>query len=310
MKKRIAGIIVATGLLLLVSCGPKVNVNPAEPTGSAVTPTAAEMPTFTPGAEISPQATSIPEPTVTSKPELTAVPTPVLKPTEEPQPTETPVPAPTGTEEPTGTPEPTEEIVPTEEPEPTTEPTVPPEPTTEPEPTEGAIPTETPEPTPSPTPVLNPETLVNQGWQKTASFDGKYSIIFPDLFRESVVTKEEKELLIKYTCIEEAEIEFRISYVMQQTLEEAENAVLSAGGTILEGSLGEKRVVLEWKEDGVIYRGVLREEQYLRVLLGDTFGEEEWITGVMQVIFAYPEDRREEFETAEFNYYVKQNREE
>jgi len=310
MKKRIATLIMAAGLLLLVSCNPNVNVTPAEPTGSTADPTKAELPTATPEAEISPQVTDVPEPAVTGAVEPTVIPTPVLKPTISPQPTLTPVPEPTERPEPTeDVPEPTKEAVPTEEAE---QPTDVPEPTEYPEPTEPEptqIPEETPEPTPGPTPVVNPELLVNHGWQKTVTIDGKYTIVFPEIFRESAVIKDGKELHVTYTCVEETGIEFRIAYLLQQTLEEVENAILSKDGTILEGSLGERRVVLEWKENGYLYRGVLSAEQYPGIMLGDFFGEEDWISGVMQVTFAYPEERREEFETAKFNYYLKQNRE-
>jgi len=294
MKKKIAGIIVTAGLLLFASCGPKEDIKPVGPTGSVATPTTTEAPTCTPKVTEAGDITSVPEPSKTPVPDISVIPSPVLKPTVKPEPTETPTPVLTE---------------PAETPEPTAEPTEIPEPRETPVPTQVPVATPTMIPTPSPTPAINPETLVNYGWQKTVSIDGKYMIVFPDRFRESSVTKDGKELYVKYTCTEEAGTEFQIAYLMQQTLEEVENAILGAGGTILEGSLGEKRVVLEWQQDGKMYRGILSEEQYSQTLLGSTF-EEEWITGVMQVTLAYPADRRMEFETADFNYYIKQNREE
>lgn len=282
MKKLIMGIVMTAGLLLLASCGPKVDVNPVNPTGGAEIAATIVVPTCTPEAMISPEATILPDPATTKAPQVTVSPT--SEPTIRPEATETPVVMPTGT------------------PEPTMEPTVRPEPTEPPE--------ETPIPTPSPTPSVTPDTLVNRGWQKTISIDEKYIIIFPELFRESVVIKENNELLVKYTCPEEEAIEFSVSYLMQQNLQEVENEILGMDGTILEGSLGEKRVVLEWNENDMVYRAALWEEQYAQALLGGAFGEEEWITGVMQVMVSYPEERRAEFEAAEYNYYVEQNVEE
>lgn len=307
MQKRITGIIMAVGLLLFASCGPKTDI-PVKPTDGDVVPTATEIPTCTPKATEPPTVTSVPTPTITEAAKVTVVPSPVLKPTAAPEPTKAPTPVPTEPVQPTATPEPTET------PEPTAALTESPVPTEEPEPTRlpEVTPTEPVQPTatPSPTPAVNPETLVNYGWQKTVSIDEKYGIVFPEVFRESVVIKDDRELCVQYTCPEEAGIELRIVYLMQQSLEEVENTILSADGTILEGSLAERKVVLEWKENGFVYRGTFSEEQYDRTLLGASFGEAEQIVGVMQVIFAYPEERRAEFEAAEFNYYIIRNGEE
>lgn len=282
MKKWMIGVFLAAGLLLCASCGTKINIGPVEPTNNPVSATPVEMPTSTPQADVNPQLTTVPEPT------------------EQVLPTETPTVTPTATAMPTPTPT----VMPT----PTA--TAMPTPTATPMPTATPIPIPTATPTPSPTPTIAPETLVNHGWQKTVSIDETYTVIFPELFRESAVTREDSVLVLEFTCPEEASIEFRISYLMQQTLQDVENEILSAGGTILEGSLGEKRVMLEWKEENIVCNAVLLEEQYDRALIGGSFGEEAWVTGVMQVEFRYPEERREEFETEEYSYYVEQNREE
>lgn len=278
MKKIITGIIMAAGLLLLASCIPNTNIGTTEPTNGAVSATPTVLPTGTPEVTVTLQITATPteEPLPTEAPTATPVPSPTLSPT--PSPTLSPTPTATATPVPTEEPEPTEEPLPTV--------------------------------SPIPTPELNPETLVNHGWQKTISIDEKYTVIFPELFRESTVTKENNTLLVKFTCPEETAIEFKIVYMMQRTLQDVENEILSAGGTILTGSLGEKRVVLEWQEEDMVSRAVLLEEQYARTLLGGSFGEEEWITGVMMVAFTCPKEQQAAFEAEEYSYYVEQNREE
>jgi len=292
MKKMISGIMMTAGLLLFVSCGPMVDAEPIKPIGGATTPTIIVVPTCTPEAVLDPSATSVPQPTVTKAADNAVTLTPVPEPAEEPSVT------PTVGIKPTDMPQPTDAIKPTEAPELTLVPTITPEPV------------ETPQVTLTPAPFIDVNMLIDSGWQKTISIDEKYTIVFPGLFRESVVTKEDKDLITKYTCAEENDIEFRIAYLLQQTLEDVENAILSEGGTILEGSLAEKRVVLEWQEAGMVYRIALHEEQYSQNLLGFAFGEEEWITGVMQVVFIYPEEHRANFETTEYSYYIKQNGEE
>lgn len=299
--KKIAGILMITGLLLLTSCNSYIEEGPVNVTNGAPTPTVV-VPTCTPGVTQTPVPTSAPKPTAVPE----ATPTEAVEPTVSPMPTSTPEPTKAEVVEatPTNAPEPTVSPEPTPVPEITEEPAVSPEPTIEPEPSQ------TPEATPSPTPYINPETLVNAGWQKNISIDEKIIIVFPELFRESTVAKENNDLILSYTCPEDESIEFRISYLMQRTLQEVENEILSMDGTLLEGSLAEKKVVLEWQEDAMVYRGILLEEQYAQALLGTSFGDEEWITGVMQVTFAYPEERRSEYETADYCYYIMQNREE
>jgi hypothetical protein len=50
--------------------------------------------------------------------------------------------------------------------------------------------------------------------------------------------------------------------------------------------------------------------QYPQSLLGSAFGEAEWIDGVMQVLFSYPADKREIYETEQYGFYVVDNGEE
>lgn len=292
MKKIIIGITVMAGLLLLASCKPDNGAGPIIITESEFTPTPIVVPTCTPTASPTPDPAMLP----------------TAAPTEEAQPNKgaTPTPEEVATEAPTATPaaEPTPEPTETPVPEPTA--TSVPEPTATPLPTA----TPTPSPSPSPTPVVDPESLVKNGWQKTVSIDEAYHIIFPDLFRESTVSKTGSELKVTYTCAENSAIKFSVIYSLQQTLEEKVKELPAAEGSILEGTLAEKRIVCRWQEEGKIYYGILLEGQYPQSLVGSAFGEAEWITGVMQVVFSYPADRNDEFETAEYSYYVIENREE
>lgn len=328
MKKIVMGTIMVAGLLLLASCGPEENVGPIELTPSLYTPTPIVVPTCTPAVTeiptVVPIVTEAAKPTATPEPliDVTVTPEPTIEPTATPEPTPEP------TVEPTATPEPTAEptIEPTATPEPTSEPTI--EPTVTPEPTpEPAIePTTTPEPTaeptadatitplptitPGPEPDINPAQLVNSGWQKTISITEAHEIIFPDIFRESTVEKTDQSLEITYTCKENTEIAFSVIYRMQTNTEEVIAEMQTMEGTAFTGTLGTDRVTYLWEKEGFLYAGVLLEEQFERAVLGNVFGEEEWIAGVIQVVFTYPANSRTEYETADYGYYIIGNREE
>lgn len=296
MKKVKICIMVAAGLLLLVSCGPKEGVGPIQPVESDNTPTPIVVPTCTPTATMAPDSANLPtiteavkatatpspeatvapspEPTVTTAPELLATATPSPEPTEKPSPEPTATPSP----EPTATP--TQAVVPTAEP------------------------TGMPTATPSPSPTAVPDTIVSNGWQKTLSIDEQYVIMFPELFRESTVSKTDSVLAVEYSCIENSAIHFEISYHMQQALEEVMEEILEPEGISFEKSPEEKKITCRWQKDGIIYRGILIESQYPQKLLGKIFGEEEWITGVMWVVFSYPAEHQEIYEATEYDYYV------
>lgn len=324
MKKNISRIIIVAGLLLLSSCKSQDKVGPIEQAESPFTPTPIVVPTCTPAEE--PTQAVTPSPTVTLA-SITEIPEPteepVLKPTTSPAPTLNPSPTPTEAVTPTEEIMPTESAVSTPEassaltatPVPTvavpgpTEPASPVQ-TEIPTPTETPVPTATPLPTATPTPAINPELLVTNGWQKTTSFDEKYFIIFPERFRNSYLSKTEEELELKFTCPEDEAIEFYILYTMNYTLEEAVEEFSAAGGIIKERNLEEKRISYLLYKDGRMHRGVLLEEQYARELLGSTFGEEEFITGVMNVIFTCPNDRVEEYSAETYNFYIIKNGEE
>lgn len=324
MKKIVMGTIMVAGLLLLASCGPEENVGPIELTPPLYTPTPIVVPTCTPAVTETPTAvpkvTEAAKPTATPEPliEVTVTPEPTIEPTATPEPTPEPTVEPTATPEPTAEPtiEPT--VTPEPTPEPTAEPTVTPEPT--PEPT--AEPTVTPEPTadttitplptitPGPEPDINPAQLVNNGWQKTISITEAHEIIFPDIFRESTVEKTDQSLEITYTCKENPEIAFSVIYRMQTNTEEVIAEMQTMEGTAFTGTLGTNRVTYLWEKEGFLYAGVLLEEQFERAVLGNVFGEEEWIDGVIQVVFTYPANSRTEYETADYGYYIIGNREE
>ena len=336
MKKRIVGICIAAGFLLLVSCGIKNSVKPIGPTGDGNTPTPIVVPTCTPtvGAPsdpvLKPTATATPttEPTA-EEPSPTAEPT---KPVETTAPQESLIPSPEPTLLPsvTPTPEPTmvlqETLMPTPEPTTASKETPPPvlSATPFPEPTAGSSPTPTtalqetltpspapsPVPTAAPTPEIAPETLVTNGWQKSIAIDEAYTIIFPETFHGSVMTRTDNELTIDYYSDKEPEIAFTVCYKMQKTVKEVALDIVAVNGMIIDEVPEEKRVYYLWKQDGIVYRGVLIERPYSRALLGNSFGEEEWITGVMQVIFTYPTELSEQYETDEYKYYVIENREE
>lgn len=148
------------------------------------------------------------------------------------------------------------------------------------------------------------------GWQKTVSIDGNYTIVFPELFRESEVSKTDRELISEFTCDEDTEITFSVGYIMMQTLEETVQEILAAGGIMVEERPEEQRVTYRWQTENKIYNGIFVEVQYPQYLLGNVFGEEEWITGVMQIVFSYPADQQEKYETEQYSYHVVENGEE
>jgi hypothetical protein len=59
-----------------------------------------------------------------------------------------------------------------------------------------------------------------------------------------------------------------------------------------------------------VYHSVFIDVQYPQSLLGAAFGEEEWIAGVMQVVFSYPADIRDIYETEQYGFHVVYNGEE
>ena len=304
MKKIVMGTIMVAGLLLLASCGPEENVGPIELTPPLYTPTPIVVPTCTPAVTetptLVPKITEAAKPTATPEPiiEATVTPEPTAEPTIEP--TATPEPTPEPTIEPTVTPEPT--------PEPVIEPTTTPEPTAEP--TADATITPLPTATPVPEPEINPAQLVNNGWQKTISITEAHEIIFPDMFRESTVEKTDQSLEITYTCKENPEIAFSVIYRMQTNTETVIAEMQTMEETAFAGTLGTDRVTYLWEKEGFLYAGVLLEEQFERAVLGNVFGEEEWIAGVIQVVFTYPVNSRTEYETADYGYYIIGSREE
>jgi len=313
MKKTVLGIVILAGLLLLVSCGPEVTSGPAPVTGSATTATPITVPTCTPTIIATPVPTAvptaIPKTTNTPLPSPTAVATTVT-PTETPVPTNTPVPtavpsvAPTEQPQTSPTPAPADVSGPTAAPEPVATP----EPTQAPEPSPTPVPAEMPSATP--TPAMEPDLLVYHGWQRAESILGDYSIFFPEIFKKCITEKTDRVLRLSYQCEENREIEFRISYHIGQSLEETVTEILETGGMLLDDFAEEKKAVCLWQKEGILYRGLYTEAEYPQTLLGTSFGEQESVTGVMQVIFSYPAEHREQYEAAEYIYYVLENREE
>ena len=302
MKKMMIGIMITAGLLLFASCGSKEGIGPIEFPESPNTPTPIVVPTCTPTITPTPdpatQPTKAPSatPTVAPSPTATQAPTPTVAPTVAPSPTPTPEP----TLEPTATPTPSP--MPTQAPSP--------EPTATPSPEPTATPAPTATPIPSPTPTVNPEPLVTNGWQKSISIDENYIVVFPELFRDSYVTKTDRDMEIVFSSEADKAVEFVISYRMMQTTKDI-LAQLELLGELSVTELPEqKRAVYILKTDNRVYRGILQQEEYSRELLGDVFGEEEWITGVMQVVFSYPAENSSEYETLQYGYYIIENREE
>lgn len=302
MKKGIFGLIVTAGLLLLVSCEPKNGPDAGSMSEHRTTPTPIVVPTCTPTASPTPDPATAPTVTPTIAPTEEPMPSVTAEPTEMPEITVVP------TLEPTVTPTPSPSPKATNTPTPSLTPS--PEPTATPTPSPSPMPMPTATPTPTPTPAVDPETLVTNGWQKSISIDEKYAIIFPEKFTESTVTRTENELQISYTCASEENIEFVVCYKMQQTVREVALDILAANGMIVDEVPEEKRVYYLWKLGDTMQCGVLIELPYPQSLLGTSFGEEEWITGVMQVVFSYPADSFEQYETEEYQYYVIKNGEE
>ena len=312
MKKIRISFMVA-GLLLLAACGPDISTGPDSITGGLFTATPVAKPTCTPTVTPMPAATETPAPvlqiTNTPVPSPTAAPTviPTVVPTATPVPTSTPVP----TKVPDATPTAAPTAAPTPaEPQPSEVPevTVTPEPTSMPEVSPTPVPTAAP--TATPTPAINSEELVYQGWQKTESVLGDYIILFPEIFRECETERTDRMLRLLYQCEEHEKIAFQISYHMGQTLEETVTELLETGGMLVEDTLEEQKAVCLWQKDGMLYRGVCVEAEYPQTLLGTDFSEQESVTGVMQVIYSYPAEQQEQYETAEYSYYVIEHREE
>ncbi len=307
MKKKIIGII-AAGLLLFASCGTNAGTGPVRVVENGNTPTPIVVPTCTPTASPTPDPSKLP--TVTEAAEPTNVPQPSPAGTVAPSPEPTVMVSPTREPAVTSVPEPTITLTPSPEPTTAPEPELTVTPTPEPTAVPSPEPTVTPLPSPTPTPAIDPGPLINRGWQKTVSIDGEYNIIFPELFRGCRVTKTDRVLRIDYLCEENSAINFLVSYELQLTLEEAADEILEAGGILLESLPEKNRMTFRWQQDGRLHRGVLIEAKYPQALLGTSFGEEEWITGVMQIVFSYPADRYTDYETARYNYYIMNNGEE
>ena len=174
--------------------------------------------------------------------------------------------------------------------------------------------TETPTPTvtpsPIPTPTINPNPLVTNGWQKMISVDGKYKIIFPEIYKESVVRKNSTELEISYSCENNTDISLTMGYTMLQKRECFVYEILAVGGTIIEERPSEKRTTCTWQLGNKKYLVTFIDEEYARDLLGSVFGDEEWIPGVMHVMFSYPADKRDVYETEPYCFYIVNNEEE
>ena len=311
--KKLIFLLLFAGLCLLFACqrpdGPMPTGTP-ENTGK---PTQAPLLSATPaasptqGAAVTLPPTKVPEQTVTPmastspKPSVTSTPTPTIAPTipaqvtptvtEPPKPPQKPTPEPTVAITPTPTPDPTETIRPTATPSPLLTPT------------DTPTPTATPLPTATPTPTIAPELRVHAGWQKTESICGGYTIIFPELFDEVELMQGQKELIVRYTSTEDAEITFYILYTMQQTGLEVIDDINNRNGNFISGSQDTSGVCYLLQEDGVTYRGILLEERYSKELLGNGFGEAAVVIGTMQVVFTYPESRMEYTEEA-YGFYV------
>ena len=142
------------------------------------------------------------------------------------------------------------------------------------------------------------------------SIDEKYSIVFPEIFRNSELSKTDRELSNAFYCTENEDIEFKIVYTMLQNRETLVYDILTAGGSIAEERPSEGRTTCMWQVGDKVYCGILFDGQYPQSLLGAAFGEEEEISGVMQVVFSYPADRREIYETEQYGFYVISNEEE
>jgi len=266
MKKKWIWMILAAGLLF-ASCRQEI---PGNLPGNTITPTGHETSVSTPGETADAEPTLGPTvvPNVTDFPAVSTVPTPTqaLEPTDVPEPTRAP--------------EPTGEIAPTETPE------------------QSGL------PLPSQNSMPDVELLVNRGWQRAVSIDGAYEVIFPELFRGSSLEKTDRELTVLYTDPSDERARFRISYRMQTTLEEFLSDMSLPEGTFVFDEQEENRVYGIWQEEERVYRGILIECRYAKTLLGSAFEGEEWIPGVMEVVFSYPLEMQGAYETTGYEFYV------
>jgi len=291
MKKLLFGSMVLAGLLLLVSCGPKEYVGPADFSNSNITRAPIVVPTCTP------KATPTPDPAL--QPKVTPTKAPVVTSTVTPEPTAEPTP------EPTATPTVAPTKKPTVTPTPTAEPAKP-----TPEVTPTAIPTSVPTVVPTEAPALSDDEMLRSGWQQTVSVEETHRITFPEVFSECTIERTGSELVVRYTCPEDIAITFTVTYRMQSAIKDSLDEIFALEEAVISASTEENQAVCLWQEDGKIHRGIFIGIQYPQSLLGSAFGEEEQIPGVMQVVFSYPADNREMYETSEYNYYVIENREE
>jgi len=295
-KKKICCSALLSGILLFAACETQTVINPphVDVTVNVTEAGITQQPECTPTISVveeMPEATLLPTtlPEVTPEPVLTEAPvvTPVPVLTKVPEATKpvfTLTPVPTFVQE--------EQVTLTVTP--TMTPTA----------------TPTPVPTLIPTPSIDPQLIVNNGWQKAISPDEKYSIVFPDLFRDSYVSKSERELFLGYSSEEDKEIEFGIYYKMKKSIQKEIDIILSQGGSTTQYAADDTGVFYRFEKSGRVYRGILLEIRYSKELLGNAFGEEEWINGVMEVVFSYPESMSEVYETENYNFYVVKNGEE
>ena len=304
MKKGIWSITAVMVLLLLTACGQKDKTSVHSTVIPTVTQESTDVPgvtqTIPPTLGVEPTATIVPSQDPTLEPTATIMPSqdPTLEPTATIVPSQNPTSEPTATTVPSQNPtsEPTATTVPSQDP--TSEPTATIAPTQEP----------TPEPTvtlrPVPTPAMNPNSLITNGWQKMISIDGKYKIIFPELYKESVITKTDRELEISYSCKENKDISLTIGYAMQQTRETFIDEILSVGGIVAEEYPAKKKTACVWQLENKKYFAIFVDEEYSRELLGPVFGDEEQVPGVMYAAFSYPADQCDIYETEQYNFYI------
>ena len=297
MKKIIMGTIMVAGLLLLASCGPKEGVGPVQIDNSGITPTPIVVPTCTPTATPTPDPSE--KPTVTEAVSPTEAPEPTATPTEEPTPVPTQMPESTPTPVPTVMPTEAPSAKPTEVPQNTITPTEVPQENITP------APEVTQAPEPSVTPVIDPKPLVYRGWQQTVSVDEEYLIIFPDMFLDSVVSMAENELRIDYICAADPAISFSVTYMLHTTLEEKLTELEQAE---LDFYPEEKRVEFRYEQDGLFYDGIILQSRYAGAL--SQAADAEWFDGVMKVVFTYPAEKKNEYETVIYKYFVISSREE
>ena len=138
---------------------------------------------------------------------------------------------------------------------------------------------------------------MEEGWQRVFDISERYCIVFPETFSTGEVIATEEMVVFRYQSDVFADVLFEIRYYLTDTFD------------MLTDELGIESEMWEiFDYDGISFGYIRRSEQncYRGIVLeygsGETEKQREWNT--LQVEFIYPAEKKEQYETEEFQYYI------